>query len=157
MYRFKESIVAALVASAIGFSSPAVLAMGNSWNDSSEEKLKQAIESVEKKDYVGAINLLKDVLSDDGENADALNYMGYSHRKLGNFENALSYYKKALAIKPDHRGANEYIGEAYLEMKKPDLAKAHLEKLATICGTSCDEYRELKKALDTYMASNKPS
>ena len=157
MHRFAQSIGFALFAIAIAFSPAPSLAMGNLWSSGGEEKLKQAVSAVEAKDYVGAINLLKDVLADDAKNADALNYMGYSYRKLGNYEQALSYYKKALAVKPDHRGANEYIGEAYLELKQPDMAKAHLDKLADICGVSCDEYRELKKAFDAYQAKGKSS
>ena len=154
---FSRSFGMMLIVAALGFSSGVALAMGNSWSDSSDEKLKQAISAVESKDYVGAINLLKDVLSSDAKNADALNYMGYSYRKLGNYERALSYYKSALAVKPDHKGANEYIGEAYLEMKQPAMAKAHLDTLARLCDSSCDEYKALKKAFDDYQARNKQS
>jgi len=157
MYRFSKSAGVVLVVAALGFSSGAALGMGNSWSDSGDEKLKQAVTAVESKDYVGAINLLKDVLSGDAKNADALNYMGYSYRKLGNYERALAYYKRALNVKPDHRGANEYIGEAYLELKKPEMAKAHLDKLEKICGMSCAEYRELKKAFDDYQSKSRRS
>ena len=157
MRRFSKSAGILLVAATIGLSSGIALGMGSSWGDSSDDKMKQAIKAVESKDYVGAINLLKDVLSGDAKNADALNYMGYSYRKIGNYERAMAFYKQALDVKPDHKGANEYIGEAYLEMKKPEMAKVYLDKLAKICGMDCDEYKELKKALDDYEAKNKQS
>jgi tetratricopeptide (TPR) repeat protein len=134
-----------------------VLAIGSGGGDDADAKYKQAVEAVESKDYKGAISLLKEVLESNARNADALNYMGYSYRKLGNYEWALTYYKRALAVDPDHKGANEYLGEAYLELKQPDKAKAHLDRLAKICGTSCDAYQELKKAFDAYRAKARPS
>ncbi|MDC0032958.1 tetratricopeptide repeat protein [Alphaproteobacteria bacterium] len=128
-----------------------VLAMGGD----GDEGLKAVIAAIEKKDYEGAIAHLKETLQDDKKNADALNYMGYSYRKLGDFERALKFYKAALKIDPDHKGANEYIGEAYLELKQPAEAKIHLDRLAKICGPSCEEYRELKEAFYAYQATSK--
>ncbi len=158
MHRFARSLGAVVVAATIGFAPFAAHAMGNhNWNESADERMKQAVAAIENKDYVGAINLLKEIVSDDDKNADAHNYLGYSYRKIGSYQNALLYYKKALAVKPDHRGANEYIGEAYLEMKQPDKAKPHLDRLAKICGPSCDEYKQLKKAFDDYQAKGKQS
>lgn len=130
-----------------------VLAMGSDV----EKMLKEAVTAIEKKDYKQAITHLEEVLVDEEKNADALNYMGYSYRKLGNYDRALKYYKAALEVDPDHKGANEYIGEAYLELKQPAQAKIHLDRLAKICGPSCEEYRELKEAYDAYRAAGKQS
>ena len=132
-----------------------VFAMGSGGGDDADAKYKQAVEAVEHKDYKEAISLLKDVLEDNAQNADALNYMGYSYRKLGNYQWALTYYKRALKVNPDHQGANEYIGEAYLELKQPDKAKVHLDRLARICGPSCEAYQILKKAFDAYQTQAK--
>ena len=70
-------------------------------------------------------------LDKDPGNADALNLMGYSYRKLGEFDEAMEYYEDALKLQPDHIGANEYMGELYLEMK--NLPKAE-ERLAAAMG-----------------------
>ena len=129
------------------------LAMG----DDVDKKLKDAVSAIEKKDYKGAIEHLEKALEDEDKNADALNYMGYSYRKLGNYDRALKYYMAALKVDPDHKGANEYIGEAYLELKQPAKAKVHLDRLAKFCGPSCEEYRELKEAFDAYRAAGKQS
>jgi tetratricopeptide (TPR) repeat protein len=135
----------------------AAFAVGSGDDGDADARLRQAVEAVEKQDYRKAISLLEQVLEDDSGHADALNYLGYSYRKLGNYERALTYYRRALQVNPDHEGANEYIGEAYLELKQPDNAKAHLDRLASICGTSCDAYRDLKKAFDAYQAKARGS
>jgi predicted Zn-dependent protease len=59
-------------------------------------------------------------------------------------------YGKALALDPNHRGANEYIGVAYLKVKQPAKAQEHLARLEKICGKSCDEYKDLAKAIAEY-------
>ncbi len=61
-------------------------------------------------------------------------------------------YQKALAIKPDHRGANEYIGELYLETGKPAKARERLKVLDSACFFGCEEYDELKAAIAAYEA-----
>jgi tetratricopeptide (TPR) repeat protein len=67
-------------------------------------------------DYVGAIPLLRKSVAADSRNADAYNLLGFSHRKLGQIDAALAHYGKALTLEPEHRGANEYLGELYLEL-----------------------------------------
>lgn len=122
-----------------------------------DEKIQEAVSSIENKDYKDAIERLKEVLDDSSDNANALNYLGYAYRKLGNYEQALEYYQQALDVDADHKGANEYIGEAYLELKQPGKAKKHLDRLSKICGPSCEEYRDLKAAYDAYMSGGKKS
>jgi tetratricopeptide (TPR) repeat protein len=139
----------------LGLSGPPSFAMGSDSGTSASDKYEDAVAAVKKKDYREAIRLLDDVLENDSGNADALNYMGYSHRKLGNYERALAFYKRALDANPDHKGANEYIGEAYLELKQPTMAEMHLARLKKICGTGCEEYRELQTAIDAFRKGGK--
>src|SRR5262249_52947148 len=82
----------------------------------------QASAKVDAKDYRGAMSILDKIIAKDPRNPDALNLMGFCQRKLGNTDEALEYYNKALAIRPNHVGANEYLGELYLELK--NLPKA---------------------------------
>ncbi|MGF1595201.1 MAG: tetratricopeptide repeat protein, partial [Kiloniellaceae bacterium] len=65
---------------------------------------------VEDGKYAEAIPLLEQVVAGDDKNADAFNYLGYSHRQLGSHDEALAHYETALALEPRHRGANEYLG-----------------------------------------------
>src|SRR5262245_1658600 len=79
-------------------------------------------------------------------NPDILNLIGFSLRKTGHPDQALDYYNRALAEKPDHLGANEYLGELYLELKQPTKAEERLAVLQKACGT-CEEYHELKEKI----------
>ena len=84
------------------------------------------------------------------DDANVLNLLGYSHRKLGLVDVGMRYYLAALERNPEHKGVHEYLGEAYLQ--KDDLAKAEimLKKLGKICGTDCEPYRELSAAIADY-------
>jgi predicted Zn-dependent protease len=77
---------------------------------------------------------------------DILNLIGFSLRKTGHPDQALDYYGRALAQKPDHLGANEYLGELYLELKQPAKAQERLAVLEKACG-DCEEYQELKEKI----------
>ena len=80
-------------------------------------------------------------------NADAWNYIGFSQRKLEQYDKALAAYNKALAINPKHRGAREYLGELYLMTGDLAKAEAQLRKLDSICSFGCEEYDDLKAAI----------
>jgi tetratricopeptide (TPR) repeat protein len=136
-------------ADAMGSSEPAA---PNAFND-----YKDALRAVDKKDFKGAITLLTRVLKQEPRNADALNYMGYSHRKLGDHQKAIDFYKQALTVNPDHRGANEYLGEAYLEINDLPKAEERLAHLINVCGQSCKETRELAGAVAAYKTGRKPN
>ncbi len=112
----------------------------------------QAVKLVDAGDYAGAIPLLQKSIAADPTNADAHNYLGFSHRKLGNVEMALTHYGKALELNPKHRGANEYLGELYLDLGRLDKAKERLAALDAACFFGCDEHRELKAKIKAYQA-----
>ena len=101
-------------------------------------------------DYMAALPLLEKAVATEPGNADAQNYLGYNHRKLGNREKALEHYQLALQADPEHRGANEYLGELYLEMDDLPKAEDRLAVLDRACFFGCDEYSDLKKAIADY-------
>ena len=82
--------------------------------------------------------------------ANVLNLLGFSHRKLGLVDVGMRYYLAALERNPQHQGVHEYLGEAYLQ--KDDLAKAQimLKKLGQMCGTDCKHYQDLAAAIADY-------
>lgn len=100
--------------------------------------------------YQQAIVELDEALSDKPDNADLLNLLAYSHRKLDHFDIALENYLKALKIDPEHRGANEYLGELYLQLGQPEKAEERLAVLDKECFFGCEEYDELKQAIEDY-------
>jgi len=77
--------------------------------------------------------------------ADTLNYLGFTTRKLGDYKNGEKYYLLGLEIDPKHIGINEYLGELYVVTNRIDLAKKRLEILSSC---NCDEYIELKEIID---------
>jgi predicted Zn-dependent protease len=132
-------------------------AAGSGGNSSSnepsmQENYKDAVRAVEAQEYRKAIALLNKVIDEKPRHPDALNYLGYSHRKLGDYARGVTYYQKALSLEPDHRGANEYLGQAYVELGNLAGAESQLQSLAKICGMDCDEYKSLKQALDAAKA-----
>ncbi len=76
-----------------------------------------------------------------------LNYIGYSHRKAGRIDEGIAQYKKALAIDPNFVLAREYLGEGYVAQGRVDLAKLELTEIEARCGTTCEEYEDLSKAI----------
>jgi tetratricopeptide (TPR) repeat protein len=76
--------------------------------------------------------------------ADTLNYLGFTTRKLGDYENGEKYYLLGLEIKPDHVGINEYLGELYVATNRIDLAKDRLKVLESC---NCEEYDDLKEII----------
>jgi len=98
-----------------------------------------------KKRYAKAQKLLLKSNSEKPNKADTLNYLGFTTRKLGDYENGEKYYLQGLAIEPNHIGINEYLGELYVATNRLDLAK---ERLKILENCNCEEYTELKQIID---------
>ncbi len=110
--------------------------------------------------YVEAVRLINDHRYQDalvaldkaravfGPHPDVLTYMGYTWRKLGQYDKAEAYYREALAIYPDHVGATEYYGE--LKVIRGDIAgaKQMLAKLETVCRFGCVETEDLRRWIE---------
>ena len=94
-----------------------------------------------KKSYTKAQKLLIKSNEKKPGKADTLNYLGFTTRKLGDFENGEKYYLQGLAIDPKHKGINEYLGELYVATNRHNLA---VERLEILKGCNCEEYDELK-------------
>jgi|TARA_B100000315_G_scaffold86225_1_gene79042 tetratricopeptide (TPR) repeat protein len=117
------------------------------------KKLVIKAKKLEKKDkvekalklYSKAYDKLLKAYDKDKENPDILNYLGFTLRKAGNFEEAEKFYLAGLEIKPDHKGINEYLGELYIKTNRIELAKERLEVLK---GCKCEEFEELKELID---------
>nr|WP_255428084.1 tetratricopeptide repeat protein [Ramlibacter cellulosilyticus] len=80
------------------------------------------------------------------------NSLGYALRQAKDYDGAFRHYRKALQFDPRHRGAHEYIGEAYLLVGDVASAEKHLASLKSICMLPCEEMRELEKAIGEYKA-----
>jgi tetratricopeptide (TPR) repeat protein len=95
--------------------------------------------------YNKAYEKLLEANKTDSKNPDILNYLGFTLRKAGKYEQAEKYYLQGLEIKPDHNGINEYLGELYVQTQRMDLAK---ERLAVLKDCNCKEYKELEEVIN---------
>ena len=132
-------------------------------NDSSSNKVKtnyeKAVESIKfakkyeakgklekaKKRYAKAQKLLLKSNSEKPNKPDTLNYLGFTTRKLGDYENGEKYYLQGLDIEPSHIGINEYLGELYVATNRLNLANKRL-KILESC--NCKEYTQLKDVIE---------
>ena len=145
----------------LSFNSQVFGAGSDSSSDSSETGLyDQAVKLVkragklEKKDktekakkiYSQAFKKLEKAYASDKNNPDILNYMGYTSRKIGNFEEAENFYLKGLDIKPNHNGINEYLGELYVQTNRIEKAN---ERLKILKNCNWEEYSELELIIKT--------
>ena len=99
-----------------------------------------------KKLFSQAFEKLEKAYSSDKNNPDILNYMGYTSRKVGNFEKAEKFYLKGLSLEPNHNGINEYLGELYVQTNRIDKAK---ERLSVLKNCNCEEFGELELIIKT--------
>src|SRR5215212_5061514 len=96
--------------------------------------------------YAAALEELRG-LAEDTQQADVYNLMGYTLRKKGDYTTSLTYYNKALDLRPDFRAAREYLGELYVETGNIGKAKEQLTALVRLCPSGCEEREDLEKAL----------
>ena len=107
--------------------------------------------AVEGKQWKLAVDHFKRATLQDPKNADAWNMLGYSSRWAGKYPEAFDAYARALALEPNHRGANSYLGVAYVRTNDLVKARAQLAKVESICGNKeCDYYKLLDKAIAEY-------
>jgi Flp pilus assembly protein TadD len=113
--------------------------------------------AIEAKDYKAALGHLTKAVQESPKDADAHSMLGYSHRKLGSFDKSMEHYEMALKIDSNHRSAHEYMGELYLEMNQLANAEKQLAALKKACPFfgKCEEYEDLKTAIDTYKSKKK--
>ena len=121
--------------------------------DEAVKLIKRAgkLEKKDKKDkavklYKEAFNKLEKANKKDKNNPDILNYMGYTSRKSGNFNDAEQFYLKGLSLDPKHNGINEYLGELYVQTNRIEKAK---ERLAVLKNCNCKEFQELELIIKT--------
>jgi Flp pilus assembly protein TadD len=105
------------------------------------------IEAIQRLDWTSAISHLTQVVRNEPDNADAHNALGFAYRSSNRMDDAFRHFREALRLNPAHRSAHENIGEAYLKTGNKAKAREHLAALEKLCGRSCDEQRNLAKAI----------
>ena len=100
----------------------------------------------DRNDYTSAIAQLKALGHDDI--AAVANLIGYSYRKLGDYQVSQIWYERALKADPDHVKTWQYYGLWQVEQGNRDSAQYHLSRIAALAGTGSEEYRSLAAALE---------
>lgn len=118
-----------------------------------DRDFRRAKRAVEGKRWAEAVASLEKVQAKYPKNAEVENLLGFSERNQGHMDAAFAHYEKALQLKPDHKPAHEYVGEAYLMVNNLPKAEEHLAILEKLCGgKSCEEYEDLHKDIEAYKA-----
>ncbi len=130
------------------------LAAGDPVVEAKDPVMEKVTAATARQDWAGAQSVLREALGADPSNANYHNLDAYSLRKGGSPDMNLvfKHYNEALRIDPKHRGAHEYIGEAYLMVGNVAKAKEHLSTLDKLCFLPCSEYNDLKKAIASHEA-----
>ena len=119
--------------------------IGKKWVSKAKKFEKKNKQNKAKNAYKKAIKNLLESNNQDPSNADTLNLLGFSHRKIGDYDNAEIYYSMGLEIDPKHIGINEYMGELFVVTNRIDEAK---KRLAVLKDCNCKEYNELKQVIN---------
>ncbi|PKH21949.1 hypothetical protein CIG19_15350 [Enterobacterales bacterium CwR94] len=118
---------------------------------SDTDKTNYAYHLAKKGEYQAAINLL-DTLREPNTK-EAWNYRGYATRKLGRTDEGIAYYQKSIALDPHYARVREYLGEAWMTKGRPEMAMQQLTIIKSICGVECEEYQDLKAAIQGHPES----
>lgn len=120
---------------------------GKKFDESFREGYRAAYAAIyQRGDFAGGLAQLQALGRDD--RADVANLIGYANRKLGNYQVAQVWYERALKADPGHVRTWQYYGLWQLERGNREQAQYHLNRIASLCGKGCAEYRSLAEALD---------
>ena len=142
-----------LLAIALLFSTPVWAAGSYGYEPSASKLINDAKKLIKNDKHERAIKKLKKAIKEEPDNADIYNYLGFAHRKIGDYDNSKIYYEEALSIKPDHKLALEYQGELFLKLDDVQSAQSNLVKLKILCPEGCDELTDLDTAISKYLSS----
>jgi len=153
--RLLSAFVGAIAGACVALA-PGVASAEDTSEQSTEGMLERdyaaGLKAIEASNWAEAIRLLSSAALRDTRNADIENYLGFAYRNSGDLSGAFLHYNRALALNPRHRGAHEYIGEAYLIIGNRAKAEEHLAALRKICLIPCKEYGHLEKKFAEYSA-----
>ena len=142
-----------LLATALLFSTQVWAAGSYGYEPSASKLINDAKKLIKNDKHERAIKKLKKAIKEEPDNADIYNYLGFAHRKIGDYYKSKIYYEKALSIQPDHKLALEYQGKLFLKLDDVHSAQSNLVKLQMLCPEGCDELTDFDIAISKYLSS----
>jgi tetratricopeptide (TPR) repeat protein len=140
-----SAFLLSLLLAAAAFGAAPALAVDNITSKDAPD-LTSVRAKIKAKDFKAALAELTPMLV-TYQHADVYNLMGFSLRKMGEYKQAYTFYRKALDFDPEHKGALEYLGELYVETGEIDKAKQNVVLLQKLCPSGCEELADLEKAV----------
>jgi len=124
-------------------------------DDTPVAEFEAASTLIDEKRFDEAIALLEKVVEEENDSPDLWSLLGFAYRNTGQADMAFAAYNKALLIDPEHIGANEYLGELYLQVGDLEKAKAQLRIIDDVCVSGCPSFDQLKAAIAAYEAGKR--
>ena len=121
--------------------------------ENSDPDYAAGMQAVARKDWQEVVARMGAYTQRKPDDADGWNELGHAYRQTGSMQPALEAYDKALKINPKHRGAREYLGEAYLQLNDLPRAEQELKELDRLCRFGCREYTDLKQSIAQWKRS----
>jgi Flp pilus assembly protein TadD len=140
-----SAFLLSLVLAGAAFGATSALAVDNITSKDAPD-LTSVRAKIKAKDFKAALAELTPMLT-TYQHADVYNLMGFSLRKMGEYKQAYTFYRKALDFDPEHKGALEYLGELYVETGQVDKARENVVLLKKLCPGGCEELADLEKAI----------
>jgi tetratricopeptide (TPR) repeat protein len=159
----KQSVMALLFTAALAWPLSAPAAGGGGGDEmgatvrNTDPDFRAGMEAVARKDWPQVVERMDAYIKRKPDDANAWTELGHAHRLVGKMDMSLNAYDQALKIDPKHRGAHEYLGEAYLQMGDVARAEQELKVLDKLCFFSCEEYRDLKAKIGDYRKTRQVS
>ena len=122
--------------------------LGDNTYDASNPKMQEILELIDQENFHSALKKLMVIYEDDKNNSNIQTLIGFTYRNLGDYDNSIEYYKKAIINDPVNINAHHYIALSYIGIGKKNLATEHLNELVRICNPiPCKEIADLKEKL----------
>jgi tetratricopeptide (TPR) repeat protein len=159
----RHSVMVLLCCAALGWPLAAEAAGGGGGDEmgtsvrNTDPDYRAGMDAVVRKDWQQVVERMDAYVKRKPDDANAWTELGHAHRLTGKMDMSLDAYDKALKIDPKHRGAHEYLGEAYLQMGDLPRAEQELKVLDKLCLFTCEEYRDLKAKIGDYRKTKQVS
>jgi len=122
--------------------------LGNNSYDESNPDIQEVLELIDNKNFHLALEKLMMIDKSEDNNSNIQTLIGFTYRNLGDYDNSIIYYKKAIINDPLNINAHHYIALSYIGIGEKNLAIEHLDELIRICNPiPCKEIGDLKEKL----------